>query len=95
MKHEKTSKKFFVSQKSQSDFLGSKTLTTIVASVIVAVAPLLNGCQSEKIPVYGPADPNGSKQLIGYYQSTGFSTGLNIETYKKQEEKKVYDVNSP
>ena len=71
-----------------------KTLTTIVASVVIAAAPLINGCQSKNVPVYGPADPNGYREIIGHYRSTHFSTdGIGVG-YGLEKEKKVYDANS-
>lgn len=66
----------------------SQKLTTIIASAILAVAPLVSGCQSAKVPVYGPADLNGNRKVIGHYRSTNFSTGINIDTYNQKEKEK-------
>ena len=71
-----------------------KTLTTIIASAVLAVAPLINGCGTEKMPVYGPADPNGNCKLIGYYNRTHISTGIKIGTYDS-DKKQQYEPNTP
>lgn len=75
--------------------MNSKTLATIVASAVITIAPLINGCNSQKIPVYGPADPNGHREVIGHYRSSHLSTGLEVDTYNPQKKKQDYEHNFP
>ena len=74
-----------------------KTLTTIIASAVIAIAPIIGGCQSRKVPVYSIDKTTGQQKLEGYYRSRGFSSGIKVDTYKtdKYKQKKPgYDPNS-
>lgn len=61
-----------------------KTLTAIVASLILAFAGGCNPNNSRKVPVLGPADPNGNREVIGYYNSSRFSYEFTISTYNQK-----------
>lgn len=68
-----------------------KNLASIVASAVIAVAPLLSGCQYQKVPVYGPPDSDGNRQVIGHYRSSHLSLGLTLDTDKLKEKQPGYN----